>query len=142
MTSWRNFYGHGFAIEVVELVEYAHARAEKAVQHVDDSDGWITEISVRLGDLHVRACTEARIDPVALARRLVKLELAAELDTFHRATLAYADALGPAGIDEYRRLIEPRFRGARAGRGLVARTVPGAQHRGSGSRSGLAIPTS
>jgi uncharacterized Zn finger protein len=99
----------GFAIEVVGLVEYAHARAEKAIQHVDDSDGWITAISARLGDLHVRACTEAQIDPVALARRLVKLELAAELDTFHRAALAYAGALGPAGVDEYRRLIEPRF---------------------------------
>jgi uncharacterized Zn finger protein len=99
----------GFAIEVVELVEYAHARAETAIQHIDDSDGWITAISVRLGELHVRACTEARIDPVALARRLMKLELAGELDTFHRAALMYASALGPAGIDEYRRLLEPRF---------------------------------
>ncbi len=99
----------GFATEVVELAEYTHARAERAIQHVDDSDGWITAISVRLGDLHVRACTEARLDPVALARRLVKLELAGELDTFHRAALVYASALGPAGIDEYRRLVEPRF---------------------------------
>lgn len=99
----------GFATEVVELVEYAHTRAEKAIQHIDDSDGWITAISARLGDLHVRACTQARIDPVALARRLVKLELAGELDTFHRAALVYARALGPDGIDEYRRLLEPRF---------------------------------
>ncbi len=99
----------GFAIEVVDLVEYAHARAEKAIQNVDDSDGWITAISVRLGDLHVRACADARIDPVALAHRLVRLELAGELDTFHRAALVYASALGPAGVDEYRRLIEPRF---------------------------------
>ncbi len=99
----------GFAIETVDLVEYAHARAEKAIQYVDDSDGWISAISVRLGDLHARACTEAEIDPVALARRLVKLELVAELDTFHRAALVYAGTLGPTGIDEYRRLIEPRF---------------------------------
>jgi uncharacterized Zn finger protein len=99
----------GFAIEVVELVEYAHIRAEQAIQHIDDSDGCITAISTRLGDVHVRACTDARMDPVALARRLVKLELAGELDTFHRAALGYARALGPDGIDEYRRLIEPRF---------------------------------
>ncbi len=105
----------GFATEVVELVEYAHTRAERAIQHVDDSDGWITAISVRLGDLHVRACTEARLDPVALARRLVKLELAGELDTFHRAALVYASALGPAGIDEYRRLVERRFAALTAG---------------------------
>ena len=99
----------GFATEVVELAEYAHTRAEKAIQHIDDSDGWITAISARLGDLHVRACTEARIDSIPLARRLVKLELAGELDTFHRAALVYASALGPDGIDEYRRMIEPRF---------------------------------
>jgi len=105
----------GFAVEVVDLVEYAHGRAERAIQHVDDSDGWITMLSARFGDLHVRACIEAKIDPVALGRRLVKLELAAELDTFHRAALAYVDALGPAGVDEYRRLIEPRFAALAAG---------------------------
>ena len=99
----------GYAAAVVDLVEYAHGRAEKAMQHVDDSDGWITGISSRLADLHVRACAAGAIDPVLLARRLVDLELSAELDTFHRAALAYADVLGPVGIDEYRRLIEPRF---------------------------------
>jgi uncharacterized Zn finger protein len=99
----------GYVREVVDLVEYAHGRAEKAIEHVDDSDGWITDISSRLGDLHVRACAAAGIDPAMLARRLVELELGSELDTFHRAALTYAEVLGPVGIDEYRRLIEPRF---------------------------------
>lgn len=99
----------GYAPEVVDLVEYAHVRAEKAIQHVDDSDGWITDISHRLGDLHVRACAAAAFAPDALARRLVELELGSELDTFHRAALTYSQVLGAVGIDEYRRLIEPRF---------------------------------
>ena len=99
----------GYAREVVGLVEYAHGRAEKAIGHVDDSDGWITGISQELGELHARACAAAGFAPDALARRLVALEIASELDTFHRAALMYADILGTAGVDEYRRLIEPQF---------------------------------
>ncbi len=99
----------GYTSEVAGLVEYAHGRAEKAIRHVDDSDGWITDISVRLGELHVRACAAAGFAPDALAQRLAKLEIGSELDTFHRAALTYSDILGPTGIDEYRRMIEPRF---------------------------------
>jgi uncharacterized Zn finger protein len=99
----------GHANAVVELVEYAHGGAERAIQYVDDSDGWITCISVRLADLHRRACGRAALDPALLARRLVDLELGAELDTFHRAAATYAPLLGSAGVDEYRRLVQPRF---------------------------------
>lgn len=99
----------GYAVEVVDLVEYAHARVEKAMPHVDDSDGCIGRMSIRLAGLHLRACAGAELDPVKLARRLLELELGAELDTFHRAALTYAKVLGPVGIDEYRRKIEPRF---------------------------------
>jgi hypothetical protein len=107
--------GAGHATSVVGLVEYAHGRAERAIQYVDDSDGWITGISVRLADLHRRACALAALDPAVLARRLVDLELGAELDTFHRAAVTYAPLLGSAGIDEYRRLIQPRFDALSAG---------------------------
>lgn len=31
----------GFAAEVIELAEYALAKAEKSTHHVDDSDGWM-----------------------------------------------------------------------------------------------------
>jgi hypothetical protein len=41
-------------------------------------------------------CSGSDRRSVALARRLAKPELAAELDTFHRAALMYSDALGPA----------------------------------------------
>lgn len=100
----------GHAGAVVTLAEHAHHLADAAVQYIDDSDGWLTGISSHLGELHLRACTMASPDPVELARRLAELELTAELDTFHRAALTYADVLGPNGLAEYRRVIEPRWR--------------------------------
>lgn len=99
--------GHADAVAV--LVEHAHRQADEAVQYVDDSDGWLSDISARLAELHVRACAEGDPDPVALARRLVDLELTSELDGFHRAALTHADTLGPVGLAEYRRLLEPRW---------------------------------
>jgi tetratricopeptide (TPR) repeat protein len=99
--------GHPDAVAV--LAEHAHRRADEAIQYVDDSDGWLREISQRLGDLHLRACAEGTPDPVALARRLVELELTSELDGFHRAAATYAEVLADAGLDEYRRIVEPRW---------------------------------
>ncbi|MGH8906754.1 MAG: SWIM zinc finger family protein [Egibacteraceae bacterium] len=101
----------GHAGAVVVLAEHAHRLADAAIQYVDDSDGWLSGISERLVALHLRACVKARPDPVALARRLVELELGSELDTFHRAAARYADVLGDAGLAEYRRLVKPRFDG-------------------------------
>jgi uncharacterized Zn finger protein len=100
----------GHAEAVITLAERAHLKAEKAMEHIDDSDGWITNIFHRVADLHLRACEVARPEPVQLARRLVELELPAELDTFHRAAARYANVLGPAGLAEYRALVEPQWR--------------------------------
>ncbi len=99
----------GHAGAVVGLAEHAHHRADGAVQYVDDSDGWLTDISGRLGELHLRACVEARPDAIELADRLADLELTSELDTFHRAAVTYAEVLGPDGIAAYRRIIEPKW---------------------------------
>ena len=95
---------------VVTLVEHAHRLVEGAVEYVDDSDGWITNIAAHLGETHLRACELASPDPVELARRLADLELTSELDTFHRAAAVYAEVLGADGLAEYRRVIEPRWR--------------------------------
>ena len=100
----------GQAETALALVEHAHRRADAAMEHVDDSDGHLSLISSRLGSIHLHACEEISPDPVELARRLVDLELTSELDTFHRAASTYVHVLGPAGIDEYRRLVEPKFR--------------------------------
>lgn len=91
------------------LAEHAHLRADASIGSVDDSDGWLTDISTRLSDLHRRACDEGAPDPTALARRLVDLELTSELDGFHRAAAVYAEVLGDDGLAEYRRLLQPAW---------------------------------
>ena len=95
---------------VAELAEYAHQRADRAMENIDDSDGWLTGISDRLANLHLQACTDGKPDPVALAKRLAKLELAAELDGFHRCAATYAEILGSDGLAAFRRVIEPEWR--------------------------------
>jgi hypothetical protein len=95
------------------LAEKAHALNDKAVGRVDDSDGWITNLSLRIADLHLAACRAAQPDPKKLAKRLVKLDLDSELDTFRGAAHTYAGVLGEVGLAEYRRLLEPKWEAAR-----------------------------
>jgi uncharacterized Zn finger protein len=95
----------GGSDEAIALFEHAFTRAELAVQYVDDSDGWITDISLQIADMHLRACQVARPKPKALARRLAKLELDHDLDTFRGAAQMYASILGAEGLVEYRRVV-------------------------------------
>ena len=92
------------------LAEHAHRRADKAIDHVDDSDGRLSDISLRLSEVHHRACVEGRPDPVELAARLVDLELTSELDGFYRAAAEYAEVLGEAGLAAYRERLEPQWK--------------------------------
>ena len=92
------------------LAEHAHRRADKAIDYVDDSDGWLSDISLRLSEVHHRACVEGRPDPVELAARLVDLELASELSGFYRAAAEYAEVLGEAGLAAYRERLEPQWK--------------------------------
>lgn len=108
------------------LAEYAYHRADEAVGYVDDSAGHLSWIAQRLAELHHRACVEHAPDPVALAGRLVPLELSSTLDGFRRAAATYADVIGPDGLAEYRRLVEPRWyelRSQTGGRSLQLFTV-------------------
>ena len=57
----------GHADAAAALAEHALRLAEAAGAYVDDSDGWMTGISERLIDVHVRTCVEGRPDPVELA---------------------------------------------------------------------------
>ena len=95
--------------QAVTLLEYAYEQANASMQWIDDSDGYLTSIASNIADMHLAACETAASDPVALARRLVDLELTSELDGFHRAAATYADVLGLVGLAEYRRLIEPAW---------------------------------
>lgn len=91
------------------LAQHAHKRAESAVNRVDDSGGEITEICHRLAELHAAACAQGAFPPEDLARRLIKLELEAELDTFHRSAVSHRGALGPEGLAVYGRLAQNAF---------------------------------
>jgi tetratricopeptide (TPR) repeat protein len=90
------------------LAEHAYRRVEEAVGYVDDSDGWLSVIAERLGDVHLRACEEGRPDPVALAGRLVDLELDSELEVFGRTAAVYAEVLGQAGLAAFRETLDSR----------------------------------
>ena len=105
-----NLCDAGHPDAVAELAEHVFGCADEAMNYVDDSDGHLTGIIDRLSELHLRSCREGTSDPVELAARLVKLELSSELDGFHRAAASYADLLGEAGLAEYRRRLEPRWR--------------------------------
>jgi uncharacterized Zn finger protein len=99
----------GHPEDVILLVEHAHRCADAAIEYVDSSSGEISFIEERLIEVHLAACEAAHPDPMALAQRLVDLELTSELDGFHRAALTYADVLGEEGVAEYRRLVAPRW---------------------------------
>ena len=90
------------------LAEYAHRRADEAVDYVDYSGGWVSDISLRLFDLHHRACAQGRPAPPDLAARLVSLEVDSDLEGFYRAAEAYAEILGEAGLGAYRECLEQR----------------------------------
>lgn len=100
--------GHNDA--AASLAEHAHRRADKAIEHVDDSDGWLSGFSSRLSELHLRACEASRPDPVELAGRLLELELTSELDGFHRCAARYAEVLGETGLAAFRHGLEPHFK--------------------------------
>ncbi len=90
---------------VIELCEHALERAEDAVGSVDDSDGCLGDIAAELQELHLAACTKARPDPDALARRLFDWECnAGDLDVFSGAAHTYAKVLGKTGLATYRQL--------------------------------------
>lgn len=91
------------------LAQHAHKRAESAMNRVDDSGGEITEISNRLAEIHAAACVEGAFPSADLARRLIKLELDAELDTFHRSAVSHREALGPEGLAVYGRLAQEAY---------------------------------
>lgn len=102
----------GYPAEVLDLVERAHRKLERSMQRVDDSGGEVVRLSDDIADIHLKAALAAAPEPAALAKRLAKLELGCELDTFRRAALTYREVLGDKGIREYRKAVEGKWRKA------------------------------
>ncbi len=99
----------GRASEVIELTEYALAAVERSLEHIDDSDGQMSDLATRLQDLHFEACDEGKPDPVQLAQRLFSRELDGHWDLFHRAAATYEEILGETGLAHYRELANARW---------------------------------
>lgn len=100
----------GQAAALVDLAEYAITRVELACEYVDDSNGEMTTMLERLGELHHKACLAARPDPVALGERLFDYEMTAEFDAFHDSLRRYAKVLGKEGAARYKQLAEEEWR--------------------------------
>ena len=71
---------------------------------MDDSDGNCGSILERARDIHLAAARAARPAPLQLARDLFAREMEQGYGAFDGAAALYADALGDAGLAEYRRL--------------------------------------
>jgi uncharacterized Zn finger protein len=89
---------------VLELAELAFERIESAIERIDDSDGHCGVLFDRVRDIHLAAARAAKPDPVGLARDLFAREMADGYGAFEGAADAYAEVLGEAGLDEFRRL--------------------------------------
>lgn len=94
------------ARHVVELTELAIENAERSLEHIDDSNGEVMPSIEALIDVHRRACEQTKPDAARLAERLFKLQTEGQWDTFYSILPGYQKALGKAGLQRYRELVE------------------------------------
>jgi tetratricopeptide (TPR) repeat protein len=88
----------------IELALHAIDRIEDTVDDIGDSDGESFALLEQAGDIHLAACLAARPDPIVLAHVLFPRQVHGQYDTFYGAVVRYDEALGEAGLAEYRRL--------------------------------------
>jgi len=97
------------ATALVELARYAIERTEAAMEEVDDSDGMVGDVLVRLGELHLKACQIARPDPETLAHDLFELETTLPFGVCSFSAVTYRDVLGKEGLQCYRALAQAQW---------------------------------
>lgn len=106
----------GLAAEAVSIVREAMGEARTAMETAEDSDGDIGEAVRRLMPIHLRACQEARPDPVELATYVAEHNLG-EDHGFEFDLKDYADVLGEHGVqlvhEAYRAAYERNPKGQR-----------------------------
>lgn len=103
------FLERGDGGEAIPLIERALVDAERALDHVDDSDGQMGAVIGRLEEMHLVACTRSNPAPLGLAERLFTWELEGTWDTFDQAVLRYSEVLGAEGLARYRKLAEEHW---------------------------------
>lgn len=92
--------------KLVELIEDAIEQAGDALGQIDDSNGEVMPVIMRMRGVHERACNHLAPDPVALAERLFRFQTTGDRDTFHSVLPGYARAMGEPGLARYRQLME------------------------------------
>ena len=101
-----DLFGNGHADSVIDLCETGVRWLSVAIEQVDDSDGYMTSLMERLQDLHLRACNDAKPDPVALAARLFQAEICGGFGEWSNCLQGYAEVLGEQGLAAYRSLAQ------------------------------------
>jgi uncharacterized Zn finger protein len=102
-------FKEGHASEAMELADYALDAVEKVMGSVDDSYGEMGALVDRLEEIHLKACRQAKPDPITLARRLFDWELRGNWGAFSNPVKAYASILGKTGLAEYRKQAEAEW---------------------------------
>jgi hypothetical protein len=88
----------------LELAVHAMDRIGDALGDIDDSAGHGGALLHQAREVHLEAARAAAPDPVRLAGELYAREMADEYGAFDGTAALYAEALGDAGLAEYRRL--------------------------------------
>lgn len=92
----------GDPTEVYEVTHKALASAIKVIARADDSSGIIGDACRRLLVLHPRVAAAARVPAGKLIDWMMKFQFDGDVDYFELDPVAYAPALGEAGMVTYR----------------------------------------
>jgi hypothetical protein len=88
--------------EVYAVTHKALASAVTVIARADDSGGIIGDACRRLLDLHPRAAAAAQVPAGRLVNWMIKFQFEGDVDYFELDPVAYAPALGEAGMLTYR----------------------------------------
>src|SRR5438132_1657577 len=89
------------AVVALELCELAIDKVPDAMASMDDSDGHMGLVLMRIEGLHQRAAARCTLDSSRLAERLLRLVLETEYG-FEDGIEAYVSRLGETGMTVYR----------------------------------------
>ena len=92
--------------EVYAVVQAALASAVKVIARADDSSGIIGDACRRLLTLHPTVASSAGVAPSKLVDWMMKFQFDGDVDYFEIDPVAYAPALGDAGMNAYRKRLD------------------------------------
>ena len=94
--------------DLLASIERAAGHVVKVMFHADDSNGTIGDLARELLELHAQVCDEVIVDPMKLARWMLRFSLD-DQDFFELDPVRYAGALGELGLAAYRREVRQRL---------------------------------